>query len=151
VEHSVIINAGALIYCSSTQRYLFLLRNGHSHEGSWGLAGGKIEDGETISDGLFREIREELGVDLSSQKIIPVEKFTGESDLFIYHTFVIRVDAEFTPTLNDEHRGYAWVHLKDHPRPLHPGVWRSFNFQTIIEKCKTLEQVLSTSVKLRDL
>ena len=92
--------------------------------------------------GLLREIREELGSDLSTNKIIPVEKITSDTGQFIYHTFVIRVDQEFVPDLNSEHRGYCWVPLDDYPRPLHPGVWRTVNFHTIMEKIRTLETVL---------
>ena len=142
VESSTLTSAGALLYCPATHRYLFLLRNGHSHDGSWGLAGGKIESGETVIAGLLREIQEELRLDVSANKIIPVEKFTSESGHFVYHTFVIRVDAEFVPELNNEHRGYCWVPLDDYPRPLHPGVWRTVNFQSIMEKIRTLETVL---------
>jgi 8-oxo-dGTP pyrophosphatase MutT (NUDIX family) len=141
-KSSPLISAGALIYCPSTYRYLFLLRNGHSHDGSWGLAGGKIDTGETVIAGLLREIQEELNLDVSDNKIIPVEKFTSESGHFVYHTFVIRVDSEFVPELNHEHRGYCWVPLDDYPRPLHPGVWRTVNFQSIMEKIRTLETVL---------
>jgi 8-oxo-dGTP pyrophosphatase MutT (NUDIX family) len=142
VESSPLISAGALLYCPATHRYLFLLRNGHSHDGSWGLAGGKIDTGETVIAGLLREIQEELHLDVSSNKIIPVEKFTSESGHFVYHTFVVRVDREFVPELNHEHRGYCWVPLDDYPRPLHPGVWRTVNFQSIMEKIRTLESVL---------
>jgi len=142
MESGPLTSAGALIYCPATHRYLFLLRNGHSHDGSWGLAGGKVEPGENVVAGLLREIREELGSDLSTNKIIPVEKFTSDTGHFTYHTYVIRTDAEFTPVLNTEHRGYCWVPLNDYPRPLHPGVWRTVNFQTIMEKIRTLETVL---------
>lgn len=141
-ESSSLISAGALLYCPTTHRYLFLLRSGHKHDGTWGLAGGKINAGETIVTGLLREIREEIGVDLSSNKIIPVEQFTSESGHFTYHTYVIRVAEEFIPTLNEEHRGFCWVPLGDYPRPLHPGVWRTVNFQSIVEKIRTLETVL---------
>ena len=51
---------GALIYARSTNRYLFLLRSRSRHAGSWGIAGGKIEAGETVIHGLVREIREEM-------------------------------------------------------------------------------------------
>lgn len=135
-------NAGALIYCRKTHRYLFLLRNGARHDGSWGLVGGKVNDGETVVNGLYREISEEIGMDLKAQKIIPVEKFTSDTNNFIYHTYVITVDNEFIPILNDEHRGYCWVKLHDHPRPLHPGVWRTFKFSSVVEKIKTLESIL---------
>jgi 8-oxo-dGTP pyrophosphatase MutT (NUDIX family) len=133
---------GALIYCRTTHRYLFLLRNGDRHDGSWGLVGGKVDAGETVVAALEREIIEELGGTIRDAKLIPIEKFTSETNHFEYHTFMINVDEEFVPILNHEHRGYCWVHLEDHPRPLHPGVWRTFKFQSVIDKLKTLEAVL---------
>jgi len=142
VESGPLVSAGALIYCSASKRYLWLLRNGHSHDGTWGLAGGKIEAAETTVVGLYREIYEETGHDLSTNKIVPVEKFTSDSGHFTYHTFVIVTDSEFVPQLNSEHRGYCWVPLSDYPRPLHPGVWRTVNFHNIMNKIKTLESVL---------
>ena len=137
-----LISAGALIYCRKTHRYLFLLRNGSKHSGSWGLVGGKIEPGETVVEGLNREIAEELGGMIKDAKLIPIEKFTSDTSKFEYHTYIITVDEEFVPILNHEHRGYCWVHLDDYPKPLHPGVWRTFKFNSVIEKIKTLETVL---------
>jgi 8-oxo-dGTP pyrophosphatase MutT (NUDIX family) len=134
-------SCGALIYCTSTHRYLFLLRAGSRHAGSWGLVGGKIEAGETVAQALLREISEEIGSVIADPKLIPIEKFTSENKNFIYHTFLITVDKEFIPTLNEEHRGYAWVPLLDYPKPLHPGVWRTFNFKSVVEKLKTIEAV----------
>ena len=112
---------GALIYCTTTHRYLFLLRAGSKHAGSWGLVGGKLEPGETVGQALLREIHEEIGAVIQDPKLIPIEKFTSDNN-FVYHTFLITVPQEFVPVLNEEHRGYAWLPLSDHPKPLHPGV-----------------------------
>ena len=133
---------GAFIYSISTHRYLFLLRNSSKYSGTWGLAGGMIESGELLLDSLYRELQEELSVDLQGAKVIPIEKFTTENNNFSYHTFLIPVTEEFIPTLNDEHRGYCWVALEDYPKPLHPGVWRTVNFNEIVAKIKVLEQIL---------
>ena len=142
MSDALLEGCGALIYARSSNRYLFLLRNKSKYAGSWGIAGGKIESGETVIQGLVREIQEEIGVDYTNRKFIPLETFTADNHKFIYYTFVVATDNEFIPKLNDEHRGYCWVELNDHPRPLHPGLWRSFNFDIIKKKIKTLESIL---------
>lgn len=135
------IGCGALIYSKSTHRYLFLLRNQKRHAGSWGLVGGGVELSETPAEALQREIIEEIGA-IQFEKIIPLEKFTSENKSFEYHTYLITVESEFVPQLNDEHRGYAWTSIDDHPKPLHPGVWRTFNFKSVVEKIRTVETVI---------
>ena len=120
---------------------MFLLRNQKRHAGSWGLVGGGVELDETPVEALQREITEEIGA-ITIQKIIPIEKFTADTTNFEYHTYLIVVDNEFIPQLNDEHRGYAWTAMKDYPKPLHPGVWRTFSFKSVIDKIETFEGVI---------
>ena len=138
----MIESTGALIYCTLTNRYLFLLRNGSRYQSTWGLPGGKLEAGELVSVGLAREIEEELGGVIAGSKLIPIETFTSDAGNFVYHTFLIPVEQEFVPFLNHEHRGYAWVQLADYPRPLHPGVWRTIKFNTVAEKIRTVVSTL---------
>jgi 8-oxo-dGTP pyrophosphatase MutT (NUDIX family) len=142
METSVVESSGALIYAKNTHRYLFLLRTSSKHRNSWGLVGGKVESGETIVQGLRREILEELGGEIKDAKIRPIEKFTSDNGQFCYHTFLIVVDDEFIPELNNEHDGYCWVPLEKYPKPLHPGVWRTFKFDVIINKIKTIEKIV---------
>lgn len=134
---------GALVYARSTNRYLFLLRNKSKHSGSWGIVGGKVDPGETVIQALVREIVEEIGQDFADRKFIPLETFTADNKKFVYYTFLVTVEEEFVPVLNNEHRGYCWVELQDHPKPLHPGLWRSFNFDIVKKKIKTLETILN--------
>lgn len=141
VTGSIKEGVGTLVYARSTKRYLFLLRNNPKHQSTWGIVGGKIDAGETVMQALHREINEEISLDFSHQKFIPIETFTSDNERFVYYTFVTSVDEEFIPKLNHEHRGYCWVELKDHPKPLHPGVWRTFNFSAVKKKIKTLESI----------
>jgi len=142
LDPGLIEGVGTFIYSVSTGRYLFLLRDGDKYSGTWGLAGGKIDAGELLLTSLYRELSEELGYNFQDVKVIPIEKFTSDNGRFSYNTFLIPVDEEFTPKLNFEHRGFCWVALEDHPKPLHPGVWRTINFDAVSAKIKTLESVL---------
>ena len=94
-----------------------------------------------VWQGLTREIEEEIGGTIKDPKLIPIEKFTSDDNNFEYHTYVIKVDEEFLPELNREHRGYCWVPLDDYPKPLHPGVWRTFKFASVVDKLHTIERL----------
>jgi len=138
---SLIIGAGALILCSTTNRYLFLLRNKGKFSNTWGTVGGKVEKNESILSGLKREIREELGGEILDAKILPIEKFTSSNSKFVYHTFLIKVEEEFVPTLNNEHKGFCWVILEHCPRPAHPGLNRILNSDSLMQKLKTHQNI----------
>jgi 8-oxo-dGTP pyrophosphatase MutT (NUDIX family) len=129
---------GALVYAKSSNRYLFLLRNSGKFPDTWGLVGGKINDNESLEQGLIREISEELGGIIKDAKIIPIEQYTSENGVFTYHTFLIQVDDEFIPYLNTEHKGYCWVRLDGLPKPLHPGVEKTLNSESIKKKLVTI-------------
>ena len=138
---SVKLNCGALIHCTATNRYLFLLRTGGRYSNCWGLVGGKVEAGETVLEGLQREIREELGGEIKGAEYVPIEKYISDNNRFVYHTFVVNVEEEFVPVLNAEHKGWCWVELDDYPRPLHPGIYRTFNFKDNRTRIKALEEL----------
>lgn len=139
ISNLITTGCGALILCKKTKRYLFLLRNKGKFDSTWGLVGGKVEQSESIIKGLEREIQEELGGTIVGAKLLPIEKYTSTNNKFVYHTFLIKVDEEFVPELNDEHKGYCWVSLNDYPKPLHPGILRILTSQTIREKLEIHE------------
>ena len=132
------ISAGIFFHSKSTKRYLYLLRTDNKNPGNWGIPGGKIEDGETLLEGLERECIEEIGFFSKGLKLIPIQKFTNNT--FTYHTFFSEVDNEFIPILNDEHCGYAWVGDNQYPKPLHSGVFNMVNFDVVQEKLKALTE-----------
>lgn len=133
-------SVGTLIYSQKTKRYLFLLRRAENHDSTWGFLSGKVED-ETVYEALLREIQEEIGEVPGLIRHMPVEKFTNERKGFEFHTFVTIVEDEFVPNLNAENRGYAWTDIESYPKPLHPGVYSSFNADEIMQKFRTVQTV----------
>lgn len=127
----------------ATNRYLYLMRNDVKYPMTWGLPGGKAEPGETLMDTIKRECSEEIGSMPDYIKMLPLEQFTSPDSKFVYHTFFCTVPDEFRPVLNNEHLGYAWIDSMIWPKPLHPGLWNTVNFENVQRKIDILSQQLT--------
>lgn len=135
--------SGGLFLSKETNRFLFLLRNQGRTAGTWGLVGGKQEPNDaTAYQALQREITEEIGEAPPIAKIIPLELYTSDDHNFYFNTYVLLVDKEFIPTLNDEHVGYAWCDHNNWPKPLHQGVKRSLTSKINRTKIELILEIL---------
>lgn len=134
-----IICSGGLFLSVETKRFLFLQRTQPKTEGLWGFVGGKKEPNDiTPFSTLEREIEEEIGKISEIRKIIPLELFESSDQKFQYNTYVLLVNKEFVPTLNNEHSGYAWCSINQWPKPLHKAVKNSLNNRVIKAKLEIL-------------
>ena len=145
MESNAVTAVGVWFYAVNTQRYLYLMRNDPKHPDTWGLPGGRVEAGENLLSAMYRECTEELGFVPEYLKLVPLEKFTSADQGFCYHTFFCTVDTEFVPVLNDEHIGWAWIASGTWPKPMHPGLWSTVNFDAVKSKIETMEQRVYTS------
>jgi len=135
--------SGGLFLARDTKRFLFLLRAQGKTADTWGLIGGKKEPNDlTPHDTLMREILEEVGKTPSIKKFIPLELFVSNDQRFQYNTYVLLVEKEFIPVLNQEHQGYAWCDLGAWPRPLHRGVKNSLSNKIIKTKLELLLELI---------
>ena len=129
-------SAGVFFYAQSTNRFLFLLRTDDRNPGNWGIPGGKIEKDESLFEGVERECLEEIGFFPTDAKLVPIQKFVNNT--FTYHTFFCVLREEFMPQLNEEHCGYCWIDVEHYPKPLHPGLFNTINFDVVQKKLKSL-------------
>ena len=133
-----IICSGALFYAVNTKRFLFLQRTDSKTRGMWGLAGGKAKFKESAFEGLKREITEEVGPVPAFKKVIPLELFTSNDQKFFFNTYVVAVQEEFLPKLNEEHNSYAWCAFECWPKNLHAGLRNTLNNKSIKGKLQTI-------------
>jgi len=135
----VIDAVGIWFYSAKTDRYLFLMRNDSKNPNTWGLPGGKKEGSETLIDTIHRECSEELGFFPEHIKLVPIEKFTSPDNKFCYHTFFCVVTDEFIPILNEEHHGFSWIASGVWPKPMHPGLWNTLQFDEVMQKISIIQ------------
>ena len=121
------IAAGALFVSASTKRVLLQLRASYksTHRNEWSLFGGMAKPDETPSEAMLRECSEEVGELPSINKIYPFDIYESRDKNFRYYTFIIIVEDEFQPTINDESIGYGWFDFGIWPKPMHIGARNS--------------------------
>jgi ADP-ribose pyrophosphatase YjhB (NUDIX family) len=79
-----LMSVGAVIV--EDGRVLLVRRGGQPLKGHWTLPGGMLELGETIADGLAREVREETGLDVELIELVDLlDRIHREGDRVRYH------------------------------------------------------------------
>lgn len=108
----LIENEGAYLLCKMpSDRGVF--------PGQWALSGGGLEPGENITEGLLREVKEELGDRLVIDRVQPwtfrddvrAKSYPDGTTEEIYMIYLI-FDCHATNrdvNINDEFEAYAWV------------------------------------------
>lgn len=104
------------------------LRVGGSLHGSWHPVMGHMEPGETAMAAAVREVREEAGLKMSDPAVLgfwgleQVHPFflASRNEIHLSPRFAVRVAAEWSPVLNEEHSAWRWVRV---PERVHEFVW----------------------------
>jgi ADP-ribose pyrophosphatase YjhB (NUDIX family) len=79
-----LVGVGAVIV--DRGRVLLVRRGTEPLRGQWSLPGGLIEVGESLSDGLIREVREETGLTVKPVELIELlDRIHREGDRVRYH------------------------------------------------------------------
>ena len=115
------IHVAAAVIRAADGRILIAKRPPDKHQGGlWEFPGGKVEPGETPEAALIRELKEELGIDVSENCLSPFVFASHAYDSFhlLMPLYLCRRwDGVVTAR---EHDGLAWVKpnkLSDYPMP----------------------------------
>ena len=115
------VGAGVLFCARDTGRVLFVLRSPNCESpNTWAGLGGGVEQGETIEQGVRREVQEEGGF---SDPYDLIHMHSDDQGGFVFHNHFAWVPTEFDPVLNNEHTEHRWC--DEMPQPIHPGLLRS--------------------------
>ena len=81
--------------------------------GTWGVPGGKVEWGESLSSALIREFQEEVGLELSKirfallQEAVIDSQFCKEAHFILINYYAFSAKETIVP--NEEIEEWAWV------------------------------------------
>ena len=103
----------AAVITDATGRVLLAQRPAHKHLASkWEFPGGKVEPGESPEAALIREIREELGCDITLVRALP--RFTHDYGSLVIEMipFVCLLAAGSATPHPHEHLALAWTTLE---------------------------------------
>ena len=100
-------------FIQRNDKFLLLLRQDYKPEGNtWGVPAGKVDDGESLSETVSREIFEETGLRFKDSEIKHFKKvYVRYPDYdFVYHIY--SADINYNPEIwlnKKEHKKSCWV------------------------------------------
>jgi mutator protein MutT len=107
-----VVGVGGIVL--DADRVLLVRRGREPLKGIWSIPGGKLELGETLRDGVRRELREEVGLEVQVREMVEVfERISfDEEGRAAYHFVLIDFLCECmagTATADDDVDEVAWV------------------------------------------
>lgn len=107
--------AGGFLYNPKTKSVLMHLRDDKApvHPNKWGFFGGESEGNESPKECFIREIKEELGIDLKEDSILPLRDYLNENRGTWRHVFYVKSDLEKSKMTLGEGADFDWVSLDD--------------------------------------
>ncbi|PCF97383.1 NUDIX hydrolase [Vreelandella nigrificans] len=92
----------------------------------WELPGGRIEIGESSTDCLVREFKEELGIEVEAVNLVDTYLFEVIPDKYVFIvTYSCRLIGQFTPVVSHEHHKIETFPIDDLPNNLPIGYAKS--------------------------
>jgi 8-oxo-dGTP pyrophosphatase MutT (NUDIX family) len=138
--------ASLVIIASDTGRALFIQRGPDGdYPGTWCTPGGHIDEDEEPIEAAVREAREEVGYDgpdpaeHQAEPEFVTHVYNDEVDLTL---FVVHVDHEFVPKLNNESTAFAWAPVDRPPLPARMSDW----IEEIVPELERLDTALDEKV-----
>lgn len=135
-QNKIIVCVKAVILYEGKILIIKRAENAHINEGTWEPVGGKLEFGEDIESALSREIKEEVGLDVSIEKILYATTFkTDPTRQIVILTYLCRSEKNDV-VLSEEHEDYQWSTKDQLKQLLPPNIINDFEKNNVFSLIK---------------
>jgi mutator protein MutT len=98
-----------LIRFSEGKAYLSQRVNTKNFVGRWQFAGGKLEEGEIPVDGGVREVEEETGLKIETNRLSYFMPILEDPTTDVCHAFLVELTNDEIPKRTEHHKMTDWV------------------------------------------
>ncbi len=124
IKKVIFVQKVAILHPSDKSKFLVLKRHTEdvSRPGDFDIPGGRARFNETHEEALYREIREETGLDIENiEPILVNSRIQKEDDIyFLYIGYSAKALSENVTINKEEHESYEWIDIesfiKDNPQ-----------------------------------
>lgn len=88
--------------------YLSKRLNTPNFPNKWQFAGGKLEQGEDAMMGCIREVKEETGIDLSTDRLVYVHNIHGDPTIYCCYLYYVVLRRDEVPMLTEYSKMTEW-------------------------------------------
>ncbi len=103
----------AKIFLTKGGKVLLLKRrpNDPHKPGTWDIPGGRLEPGESPYDGIAREAKEEIGMEVRAELPLDIHHFTRDDGQVITMMIFLCSSETEDVSLSEEHTEFSWVDI----------------------------------------
>ena len=105
------------VFIEHAGEILLLHRQDHKPQGgTWAMVAGKVDEGESLSAAMVREIEEEVGLTFAPEDLKYFEGYYVRYPGYDYTYHVYHLPLSEKPALNlntQEHKSYTWIKPQD--------------------------------------
>ena len=102
---------GALIF--NLKKRVFLVKSSGKFGDQWIIPGGKVAFGESLTNALSRELREETKMQIDGSKLLGAREHLSEAKHFIFLECVAWIRDPGVIELNEEATEYGWFNRNE--------------------------------------